>query len=45
MCIGYGDEFYETYRDLDGNGTEELLIGFGIEDYIRIVDLYCFDGV
>ncbi len=40
----HGDDFYYAYRDIDGNGTEELLIGFGHEEYIKIVDLYSFDG-
>ena len=40
----HGDNFYYAYMDIDGNGMEELLIGFGPEDYIRFVDLYGFDG-
>ena len=40
----HGDNFYYAYYDIDGNGMEELLIGFGTEGYIRIVDLYGFDG-
>ena len=40
----HGDNFYNAYYDIDGNGMEELLIGFGPEDYIRFVDLYGFDG-
>ena len=40
----HGDNFYYAYRDIDGNGIDELLIGFGSEGYIRIVDLYGFDG-
>lgn len=40
----HGDNFYYAYLDIDGNGMEELLIGFGPEDYIRFVDLYGFDG-
>lgn len=42
--IYHGDNFYYAYRDIDGNGIDELLIGFGSEGYIRIVDLYGFDG-
>ena len=38
------DHFYYAYMDIDGNGMEELLIGFGPEDYIWFVDLYGFDG-
>ena len=38
------DNFYYAYMDIDGNGMEELLIGFGPEDYIWFVDLYGFDG-
>lgn len=40
----HGDNFYYAYSDIDGNGMEELLIGFGREDYIKIVDLYGFNG-
>lgn len=40
----HGDNFYYAYLDIDGNGMEELLIGFGPEGYIKIVDLYSFDG-
>jgi len=40
----HGDNFYYAYMDIDGNGMEELLIGFGREDYIKIVDLYGFNG-
>ena len=40
----HGDQFYYAYFDIDRNGMEELLIGFGPEDYIKIVDLYSFDG-
>ena len=40
----HGDNFYYAYYDIDSNGTEELLIGTGSDDYIRIVDLYGFDG-
>jgi RNA polymerase sigma factor (sigma-70 family) len=40
----HGDNFYYAYCDIDGNGMEELLIGFGHEEYIRFVDLYGFDG-
>ena len=40
----HGDNFYYAYMDIDGNGMEELLIGFGPEDYIWFVDLYGFDG-
>ena len=40
----HGDNFYYAYLDIDGNGMDELLIGFGPEDYIRFVDLYGFDG-
>lgn len=40
----HGDNFYYAYYDINGNGMEELLIGFGIEGCIRIVDLYGFDG-
>lgn len=36
--------FYYAYYDCDGNGMEELLIGYGSEGYIKIVDLYGFDG-
>lgn len=46
-----GDSFFYAYDDLDDNGTEELLIGFGWDDWInenpgaaRVVDLYGFDG-
>lgn len=35
--------FYYTYYDIDGNGTEELLIGHGDTNNIAIVDLYGFD--
>ena len=38
------DHFYYAYMDIDGNGMEDLLIGFGPEDYIWFVDLYGFDG-
>lgn len=41
---GHNFSFYYAYRDIDGNGTEELLIGAGSEDFIQIVDLYGFDG-
>ena len=37
--------FHYAYYDIDGNGVEELLIGSGPEEYIRIVDIYGFDGV
>ena len=40
----HGDQFYYAYIDIDGNGMEELLIGFGREGYIKIVDLYSFDS-
>lgn len=40
----HGDNFYYAYMDIDGNGMDELLIGFGPEDYIRFVDLYGFGG-
>ena len=40
----HGDNFYYAYSDIDGNGMEELLIGFGNEGYIKIVDLYSFNG-
>ena len=46
-----GDSFFYAYDDLDDNGTEELLIGFGWDDWInenpgaaRVVDLYGFNG-
>lgn len=46
-----GDSFFYAYDDLDDNGTEELLIGFGWDGWInenpgaaRVVDLYGFDG-
>ena len=42
--IYHCDHFYYAYMDIDGNGMEELLIGFGPEDYIWFVDLYGFDG-
>lgn len=32
----HGDNFYYAYTDIDGNGMEELLIGFGREGYIEI---------
>ena len=37
-------DFYYAYRDMDGNGMEELLIGAGSGGYIQMVDLYGFDG-
>ena len=40
----HGDDFYYAYVDLDGNGMEELLIGFGRDGNIEIVDMYGFDG-
>ena len=40
----HGDDFYYAYLDIDGNGMEELLIGFGHDGYIGLVDLYSFDG-
>lgn len=46
-----GDSFFYAYDDLDDNGTEELLIGFGWDSWInenqgaaQMVDLYGFDG-
>lgn len=46
-----GDCFFYAYDDLDENGTEELLIGFGWDGWInenpgavQVVDLYGFDG-
>lgn len=45
-----GSVFYTCY-DVDGNGVEELLIGFGWDGWInenpgaaQLVDLYTFDG-
>ena len=40
----HAHSFHYAYYDIDRNGTDELLIGFGPEDYIRFVDLYGFDG-
>lgn len=40
----HGDDFYYAYVDLDGYGMEELLIGFGRDGDIEIVDMYGFDG-
>lgn len=46
-----GDSFFYAYEDLDDNGTEELIIGFGWDGWInenpgavQVVDLYGFDG-
>ena len=38
---GAAAQLYYAYYDMDGNGTEELLIGYGIDtDPISIIDLY-----
>ena len=37
-------DFYYAYCDIDGNGTEELVIGTGPWESIDVVDLYGFDG-
>ena len=41
----YGDgEFCFAYYDIDGNGTQELLMGIGFGENASIIDLYGFDG-
>ena len=37
--------FYYSYADLDGNGTDELIIGeYGPEPHHNIIGIYTFDG-
>ena len=37
--------FYYAYADLDGNGTDELIIGeYGPEPHHNIIGIYTFDG-
>lgn len=40
----HGGNFYYAYSDIDGNGMEEMLIGYGSDGYISIVDLYTFNA-
>ena len=40
----HADRFYYAYYDIDRNGMEEMLIGFGNDGSVKIVDLYGFDG-
>lgn len=41
----YGGSFYYDCYDMDGNGTEELLIGYGTDtEPVRMVDLYGVQG-
>ena len=40
----YQENVYHAYYDLDHNGTEELLIGFGQNDHIRLADVFAYDG-
>ena len=37
-------QFYYCYHDLDGNGTQELLMGCGWEGDIALAGVYTFDG-
>lgn len=38
----FGEDIYYTYRDIDFNGTDELLIGVGSDDYIRLGGIYTY---
>lgn len=40
----YQENIYHAYYDLDQNGTEELLIGLGQDDYIRLADVFAYNG-
>ena len=37
-------KFYTTNYDINHDGAEELLIGFGPDHDIQVVDVYAFDG-
>ena len=40
------DTFYYAFKDIDGNGIDELLIGKkSSNSAIQIVDIFCYDGV
>lgn len=40
----FGEQFYEAYYDINHDGVNELLLGCGSDESIRIADLYGFDG-
>ena len=42
---GQEASFYYSFYDLDQNGTDELLMGYGSDNsYIMLVDAYAFNG-
>lgn len=48
IMVGYyqmaGGNFGYALYDIDGNGTEEMLISLGEDDYYSICDVYASDG-